>query len=174
MKNHLFLLKGFKKLCGKYEKVRLLIVGKGFVGEADNTESEIRKFISESKLEQKVMLLGYRSDVYDILSGSDIFCLTSVMEGLPISVIEAMAARLPIIGTNVDGIRDVVNDREHGYLIENGNIEELVFAMQTLVLDAEQRDKFGSESLRIAGQRYSVKAMIKKYEDIFLGQSSPT
>ena len=65
----------------------------------------------------------------------DIFCLTSFKEGLPISLIEAMAAGLPIVGTDVEGIRDVISHNKNGFLIQLDDMDGLRSALQKLLHD---------------------------------------
>jgi glycosyltransferase involved in cell wall biosynthesis len=92
------------------------------VSDAENSEPEIRSYIKEKGLENDLLLLGYRSDIPEILSIMDIFCLTSFKEGMPLSLIEAMAAGLPVIGTDVEGIRDVIVQDRNGFLIDLDDI----------------------------------------------------
>ena len=71
----------------------------------------------------------------------DVFCLTSLKEGLPISLIEAMAAGLPVIGTNVEGIRDVIVPNQNGLLVELGDVEGLTNALLSLLENPESSRK---------------------------------
>lgn len=168
IKNHLFLLRAFDKLVKVYENVRLLLVGEGSKGEIDNTEGEIREFVCQSGLDQKVLFLGYRADVSALLGIMDVFCLTSFKEGLPISLIEAMASGLPVVGTAVDGIRDVVIHEKNGFLVRLGDVEGLKKALYRLLYDDSLRERCGYESRSIAVNTFSLRQCTSEYQDLFL------
>ena len=168
VKNHIFFLKAFDELVKDFNNIKLLLVGQGLEDDLENSEKEIRNFVAQNDLDKKVMFLGYRSDIPDILAIMDIFCLTSFKEGLPISLIEAMAAGLPVVGTNVDGIKDVIIPGRNGFLVQINDVERLKNVLITLLHDAPLRRKFGEESKFIATSIYSLKRCINKYQDLFL------
>ena len=72
--------------------------------------------IAALELEDRIVLAGYRDDIPLLLSSLDVFCLPSLSEGLPVSILEAMAAMVPVIGSNVAGIREVVDSGKTGLL----------------------------------------------------------
>lgn len=166
VKNHLFLLQAFHELSRECENAKLLLIGRGF-NDPDNTEDEIRDFISAKGLSRKVVLLGQRSDIPELLQTMDVYCLTSFKEGLPISVIEAMASGLPIVGTDVEGIRDVVMSDHNGFLVDLNDVQGLKNALGRLLKDEELRRRFGDASRLAAMERYSLKKSIKEYEQLF-------
>ena len=166
VKNHLFLLDAFKKLLGEYEKVKLLLIGQGFKDDPENTEEEIADFVETNALRNKVLMLGYRSDIEQLLSVMDIFCLTSKMEGLPISLIEAMASGLPVVGSNVPGIKDVIKHGVNGFLVPQNDAESLKNALLDLINNNLLRVSMGEQS-KVFANSYSMEACIKNYEDVF-------
>lgn len=168
IKNHKLLLAAFLELVRERQGVKLLLVGQGFDHDPDNSEPEVRAFIAANGLAKKVILTGYRPDVPDLLSLMDVFCLTSFNEGLPISLIEAMAAGLPVVGTDVDGIREVIVQGENGFLVPLGDPKSLKKALLTLLSDPELRRKFGNESLRTAKKCYSLDNCCGRYQELFL------
>jgi glycosyltransferase involved in cell wall biosynthesis len=171
IKNHIFLLRAFEKLLEEYKDVKLLLVGQGFKGDAENSELQIRNFINDKGLDNDVLLLGFRSDISSILSILDIFCLTSFKEGLPISLIEAMAAGLPVVGTNVEGIRDVIIPNKNGFLIRIDDIKGLTNALCTLctlLRNESLRDKMGKESKELASRAYSLDRCVNQYQNLFV------
>ena len=168
VKNHIFLLRVFKELLpGCDRPVKLLIIGQGVKGDPDNTEPEIRAYVEENSLKESVLLLGYRPDVSDILTAMDIFCLTSHKEGLPIGLLEAMAAGLPVIGTEVDGIRDVIVDKRNGFLLEPENTAQAVERLRSLLESDKLRKEMGLESRKIAVEQYSLNKCIEQYQTLF-------
>lgn len=168
VKNHIFLLKAFYELIKDCKNAKLLLIGQGFKNDPDNSELEIRKFAEEKGLNNKIMFLGYRSDIPQLLSIMDIFCLTSFKEGLPISLIEAMAAGLPVVGTDADGIRDVIIPNRNGFLVQIGDVMGLKNAMNLLIQNELLRQKFGRESRIVAEESYSLERCILQYQDLFL------
>jgi glycosyltransferase involved in cell wall biosynthesis len=167
IKNHMYLLKAFNELIKEYEKVRLLLVGQGFKNDPENTETEIRGFIEKNGLDDKVTILGYRSDVPDLLSIMDIFCLTSFSEGLPISLIEAMAAGLPLVGTDVKGIKEVIIQNRNGILVNVNEVDEMKRALLALLGDESLRKRMGKESRYLVEKHYSVNGLVRQYENLF-------
>jgi len=171
VKNHLFLLQAFALLAEEFANARLLVVGQGFAGEVDNTERDLRLFVDNQRLADKVLFLGYRTDIQDLLNVMDVFCLVSLREGLPIGVIEAMAMELPLVGTKVEGIRDVVAPNEDGILVELGDVGALKTALADLARDEGLRARLGRAGRQKALSRYSLKRCVQEYEKLFLAVS---
>lgn len=167
VKNHFFLLRAFNELIKENKNVKLLLIGRGF-NDPDNTEREIRHFIMKNGLTDKVMLLGYRSDVPKLLNVLDIFCLTSFKEGLPIGLIEAMASGLPVVGTNVEGIRGVIRPNKNGFIVELNDTEGLKGVLSVLLNNDKQRHLFGQESRSLAITQYGLQNCISQYQGLFL------
>ena len=168
VKNHLFLLQAFAEVAEEDERVKLLVVGQGFKGEADNTEEELRQFVNNSRLDKRVLFLGYRTDVPELLKAIDVFCLTSLREGLPIGLIEAMAAGLPVVGTNVEGIRDAIVPDEDGILVEPGAISGLNNTLTYLIGNPAQRLRLGRAGREKAERKDSLQTCVREYEQLFL------
>lgn len=166
-KNHIFLLKAFEALAESRKDVKLLLIGQGFKHDPENSEEDLRRFVNESGMSEKVLFLGYREDIPELLSVMDAFCLTSYKEGLPISLIEAMAAGLPVIGTEVEGIREVIEDGKNGLLVKPDDVEGLKKALSTLLLDRALRARLGEVSRATAERVYSFKNCLESYEDLF-------
>jgi glycosyltransferase involved in cell wall biosynthesis len=95
-------------------------------------------------LSQRVELLGARADVPDLLAGADVFVLSSRSEGFPVSVLEAMAAGLPVVATDVGGVGEAVEDGETGILVPAADPEALARSLERLVLDADLRRRLGA------------------------------
>ena len=168
VKNHLFLLKAYNELRKSCTGIKLLLVGQGFGSDRDNTEPLVRNYVREQHLEDSVSFLGYRQDVPDVLRALDVFCLTSNEEGLPISLIEAMAAGLPVVGTNVKGIQDVIRPNMNGFLVEPDDVVGLKDVLAVLVRDEALKRIFGRESQKIAWEAYSLDRCIEQHEELFL------
>ncbi len=157
-KNQKFLLNVFKKLHDQFPDVSLLVVGEG--PERENLE----KFVSQSNLDADVVFTGNVENIEDYLTTADIFVLTSICEGLPLSMIEAMASGLPIIASDVGGISDIV--KENGILVPSNDEKALWNAMTLLISNSIEREKMGMNSKTISN-RFDISVIIKEYEKIF-------
>jgi glycosyltransferase involved in cell wall biosynthesis len=167
VKNHIFLFKAFREVISEMKNVKLVLIGEGDKDDPDNTENELSNYVNENGLEGSVHFLGYRPDIPGLLSIMDVFCLTSVKEGLPISLIEAMASGLPLIGTNTEGIRDVIVPNTNGFLVQPNNVTELKNALLCLLRDASLCKALGDQSRIFAETHYSIKHCVEQYQDLF-------
>jgi len=166
-KNHIFLLRAVSEVVKKNADVKLLVIGKGFDFDPENSEADIEKYIRAKGLTHNVLLLGYRADVGALLNIMDVFCLTSFQEGLPISLIEAMAAGLPVIGTDVEGIRDVVVPNENGFLVQNNDVIALRECLLRLLENDALRLRMGGKSKTLAEKKYSLSECVSRYQELF-------
>lgn len=129
--------------------------------------SEAQAYVTSHHLENDVHFLGRRTDVDDILNQNDIFCLISNYEGLPISIIEAMRAGMPIIASDVGGVNELVQDDVNGFLIPRGNISELVEKLK-YILDHKELIKYmGKASRKIYEEEYTADKMNKKIFSVY-------
>lgn len=167
IKNHLFLLKAFFELIKEFNDVKLLLIGEGYEDDSENSESEIRDYVRRKALNKNVIFLGYRTDIPTLLGIMDIFCLTSFKEGMPISLIEAMAAGLAVVGTDVEGIQDMIINGKNGFLVKVDDIEGLKRILSRLLQDKTLRETCGHESRALATSRYSLQRCVHEYQKLF-------
>ena len=156
IKGHDILIQAFSKVKTAYN-VKLLIVGDG------QCKKEIENDIAKTGLQNNVIMLGHRNDIPEFLKLSNCFVLASRSEGLSCSIIEAMAAGLPVIATDVGGNSELVKDGENGYLVSRDNPTALADKIQVLINNEAKRKQFGKASLRLADKSFSLNAMIEKY-----------
>ena len=131
----------------------------GFVLVGDGPDrSDIEALIANLGLQNVVTLLGYRSDVQDLLAKADLFVISSNSEGSPNAVIEAMANGLPVIGTAVGGIPDLVTEHV-GILVRANGVEEMAQAIISLLQDPETRGHMAHEARKQAVERFSIQHM---------------
>ncbi len=133
----------------------------------------LRDVEQDPELSGRIKLLGYRTDVPDLLRAGDIFVLPSHREGMPRSIIEAMLTGLPVVATNIRGSRELVIDRETGILVPVGGVDELSSALQKLTVDREVRSRMGAAGLTRARDRYDEAKVIHRQLE-HLGLTSPT
>jgi glycosyltransferase involved in cell wall biosynthesis len=115
----------------------------------------------------RVFFLGRREDVPALLGAADVFALASLWEGNPLSLMEAMAAGLPVIATTVGGVPELVQHGWHGLLCPPGDIQTLTSALLEIAQDAAARRKMGFAARQRAHERFDQRAMIRAYEDLY-------
>jgi len=157
-KNHIQALKALSKL--NKTNFHYLIVGNG------ESEQKLKKAVNELMLQGKVSFLGFRRDVLELLVASDVFILTSRREGLPKAVMEAMAAGLPIIATDVRGNRDLVKSGENGYLVPIDDVEQTAIAIKRLIDSEDLRRSMGEKSKELVKQ-YDLQRVLEEMEEIY-------
>lgn len=160
-KDHQTLINAFKLAENQVPQIRLLVVGDG------SLRKELEDYAKHMKISDKVLFLGTRKDIPEILSAIDVFVLSSIKEGLPISLIEAMAARKPIIATDVGSIKHLIRHEINGLLIPSQNEAAMEKAMIRLIGDPEFRKEMGERGHKIALESFGLSHMIQQYEDIY-------
>jgi len=159
------LIAAFKLLCDSSPataaRCRLAIVGEG------TCRKDLETQIARLGLADRVCLLGDRKDVPEILAECDVFALSSVAEGIPLTLLEAMAAGLPIVATRVGGVGEVVVDGVTGTLVESGNPDALARALRSYVEDASRRGQHGDAGRQRVEQRFSLSAMLAGYTSLY-------
>ena len=131
------------------------------MGDGENRE-KLKNQVNHLKLDGTVFLLGFLPDVSRYLKGLDIFILPSLKEGLPYTIMEAMAAGLPIITTKVGGIPDLIKPGFNGTLVSPGNPSELARAIRYIIENGDKAYIFGRNSLDIVKERFSLQVMLEK------------
>jgi len=120
-------------------------------------------------LEDTIRFLGLREDVPKLMFASDIFVLTSLWEGLPGVVLEAMAVGLPVVATDVGGTPELVEDGTNGFLIPPGNPMKMADAIEKLInMSGEARRKIGSMGKEIVKEKFTVETMARKHEGLYV------
>lgn len=133
------LLKSLSVLKETYSDLTLTVIGDG------EERSDFEAMTSEMGLSKNVAFLGYQSQtkVRQHLQETDIFVLPSFAEGVPVSLMEAMASGVPVISTRIAGISELVEEGKSGYLLPPGNVEQLSEKISQLYTDPELRKSFG-------------------------------
>jgi glycosyltransferase involved in cell wall biosynthesis len=163
-KGILELLEAFNKLQSEFNNVKLLLIGSLLDSERDKEgDNIIKKQLSNTN----IIHLGFRKDTPELLAISDVFVLPSYREGLPRSIIEAMAMRTPIIATNIRGCREEVFSNKNGYLVDKASTQSLYNAMRLLFLDKDKRTEFGISSRAIAEELFDENKVIEKQIKLF-------
>ncbi len=158
-----YLIRATAKVAEHFTNLRLLIIGDGI------QRSELEKLISQVKLDAKAQILGLvnHEQVPQYFSMADVFVIPSLYEPLGIVTIEAMACGVPVIGTNVDGIPDVVEDGKNGILVPPGDAEQLAEAIVKLLRDEDTRNRFAREGLETVKQKFLWENVLMRIEDLY-------
>jgi glycosyltransferase involved in cell wall biosynthesis len=133
------------------ERLQVLIMGDG------PERPRLERLIQEANLGEIIELLGTRTDVHEMMSRSDLQLMTSDYEGLPITLIEAAHAGLPIVATDVGGCSEIVEHGRNGFLAPAGDDSALAKHIEALIDDPKLRKEFSRASLRVA-QQFSITA----------------
>lgn len=161
LKDHPTALRTLHRLTDRLPSARLVLVGEG------PEEPAIRALIAELGLEERIRMLGLRKDVPRLLAGADVAVLTSISEGIPLTLIEAMAAGLPVVSTNVGGAAEVVVDRQTGLLAPSGDAAALGDAIASLAADPEARHRMGALGRQRARDHFSDQRMHDEYHKYY-------
>lgn len=129
--------------------------------------TDCQAYIEENGLEGTVSLAGYREDVPELLTGADIFVLLSEFEGLPLTVIEAMQAGLPVVAYAVGGLAEMVEDGVNGYLVRPGDLTGAVHKILDLLADPQRLKRMGVRGREMALARFSRESMLRAYEELY-------
>lgn len=113
-----------------------------------------------------VEVLGERHDVPDLIAAADLVCLTSIAEGLPMTILEAMALSRPVIATRVGGIPDAVTDGRTGTLVQAGDTDAFAEALVRLARDSALRRSMGEAARTDFGERFTLAAMSERYGEV--------
>jgi len=158
-KNHAFLLKAWLEVNRYFAHCHLCIVGTG------EKELVLEQWVAQKQV-PRVHFLGHRRDVPEIFRETDIATLVSKREGLPKSIMEAMAAGKPVVASNVRGNRDLVANGRTGLLVEPGNVPGLAKALAMLISDRRLRDDWGAAG-REKIQAYSLEKVLGEMADVY-------
>lgn len=159
-KNHILLMKVFKKLQEKERNVILLVLGSHF----DNTELKKCQALQPSN----VYFLGSKTNVRDYLCCSDVFCMSSLYEGMPLSLVEAMSVGLPIICTPVGGLPDLVTDGVNGFLSKSLETDDYVEAIEKyLSLTFSEKKIISETNVQTFKEKYSIEQCAQSYLNLY-------
>jgi len=142
--------------------VRFISIGDGVLRRG------MERLIRTERLEEKVFLLGWRQDVYKIMPILDIVVLTSLWEGLPIVILEAMACAKPIVAYNVDGVGEIVKEAENGYLVKEKDVEALADKINILLQDNALSARMGKTGYDFLAQpSFNPRHMMEQIERLY-------
>jgi len=160
-KGYLDSIKALKKVTLKHPDVKYLIAGKG------HDEFKIKSLIKDFGLEEKVLLLGSRDDVPNLLAAADIFLFPSHYEGQGGALIEAMLMEKKIIATRIPVLQESVKDNHSAILFEYRNIEDMAAKINWAIENPEEMMRLALVARKDAESRFNIEAISEKHEELY-------
>jgi glycosyltransferase involved in cell wall biosynthesis len=161
-KGQIHLLAALPHLRREVPELTVLLVGEGRLQEA------LGRQVRDLGLEGLVRFLGTRRDLPEIFRALDLFVQPSLWEGLPLALLKAMGAGLPVVATRVSGSREAVTDGVNGCLVEPGDPQALARAILDLHRHPEARRRLGEAARHTVAAQYSLEAMLPRLEALYL------
>jgi len=155
------LLRAVKGLLPVHRNLHLLMVGDGPLA------TDLKEWVRAQQLEQQIHFAGWRPDVPSLLKACDALVLPSRWEGMPNVVLEAMAAGRPVVATRVEGVSELVTDRETGLLVEPGSIEALAGGIALLLAEPDLGKTAGIAAQHTAETRFTADIVASAYADLY-------
>ena len=142
---------------------------------ADTTENKryadsLKQLAVDLQVQDRITWLGIRNDIKNILPAFDVYVHPSREEGLGVVLLEAAVAGLPLVGSRVGGIPEVVEDGKNGYLFEYGDFRQLADIIKRLANDIQLRTILGAEARKKVRERFDMKRQTYKLIDLYLGK----
>jgi glycosyltransferase involved in cell wall biosynthesis len=163
-KGHLVIIDAIKNVVKKNSNIKLLIIGDGPL------KNELEEYVIDCQLTSHIHFAGIRKNVFALLNLADLFILSTVeREGLGVSIIEAMSMGVPVIGTSIGGIPEMIENQVNGLLVPPGNSCKLAVAIEILVEDNDQRKKMVKQGKKIYEQKFTASKMLKQIELLYDG-----
>jgi len=162
----------FLKVAGKvlshHPGAVFVLVGEGRLNEVDLFKKESENL----GIDKSVIFAGFRSDLINIYSSLDLFLMTSLAEGLPNTVIEAMSMEVPVVSTAVDGVPELVVDGETGFLCDIGDVDTLAKKVVELIENETLRNSFSKAARKRIEEKFSFERRLQLIEGYYLNLSA--
>ncbi len=160
-KGHEFLINASKNVIREVPASLFLFVGRG------KLKDQLIQKINDNNISEYYRLVGYQENLPEILALIDIFVLPSISEGFPFAVLEAMAAKKPVIATSVGGVPEIITNNVNGILVEPMDSDALAKAMILLAGDTKKRNYIAEMGFEKITENYSLEKMISTTEEIY-------
>jgi len=145
----------------KNPEALFLIVGEG------ELKDELKAKSKKLGLENKIIFTGFMDDVKDVLASVDIFVMPSLLEGLPMTLLEAMAMKKPIVAASIEGIMEILENDVSGLLVPPRDTKALAEAITYMLTHKDKALQMGSAASKIVTERFGVDIMVQKVEEVY-------
>lgn len=160
-KNHKQMIDAIEILKNKgINNIKVLCAGDGVIF------NEVKQYIEHKNLQENIHMLGFRTDINELISACDIGILMSYREGLPRNIMELMACKKPVIGTDIRGIRDLVQDGINGYIVKLQDSKDAATKIEILYNNKDILLKMGNNANYII-QEYSIDKVVEQLEIVY-------
>ena len=157
IKNHRLFLDMARLVLAEIPETRFLLAGEG------EMRPTLERYARELEISGRVMFLGGRSDIPDVLAATDVSVLTSHSEGLPNALLESMAVGIPVVTTDYAGARELVTDGAEGFIVPRGDAAALADRVLRLLREERLRESMGGNGARTVAGRFSMDAMAASF-----------
>lgn len=155
------LLDAARKVIDDHPSVVFVLVGEG------DLRAELEAHAASLGIADQVVFAGFIDDPQPVMASFDIFALSSLHEGLPTVVIEAMACGVPVVATDVGGTSEIVTDGEDGVLVSPRDPDALAAAISELVVDADRRRAMGERAAESVRRRFDIERRVREMEAVY-------
>jgi glycosyltransferase involved in cell wall biosynthesis len=153
-------------VCSSLDDVDFIIAGEDKSQSGDNRR-QLEKLIAELSLGHRVSLIGWVDDVAELLATFDLFVSPSRSEPFGLSIVEAMAAGVPVIATRSEGAREIIDDEQTGRLVPVGDADALANAIVQMLSDPKQGERLSENARRVVRERFSLGRMVAATEQVY-------
>ena len=165
-KGHLEFIAAAEKVAERVPQAAFLVVGGPTRGEEEKAEVIYQRW-RQSPIRDRIQFAGFREDVPEVLSAMDLFVFPSHAEAFGLVLIEAMAAGLPIVTSNCDGVLDAVEDGVNAFMLDPTDVDGIAEKIVLLAQDLQLRRKFSAASLELARKRFDLNRMADEIEQLY-------
>ncbi|RZJ75333.1 MAG: glycosyltransferase, partial [Flavobacterium sp.] len=156
-----YLIEAAKRVCAELPKARFVVAGDGPLRGA------LEDMGRASGLGERLTFLGFRRDIPELISSFDVYALSSLWEGLPLALLEALAIGKPIVATRVGGNPEIVEDGENGFIVPPRDADALARALVRVALDDGFRARVRAANVAKFAARFSLEAMLRGHAETY-------
>lgn len=156
-----FLLRAAKTLLQKHDDIVFIIAGDG------PSARELRLLAQSLDIDDRVLFLGHRQDIAEVMAAMDVFVLSSLWEGLPQVLVQAAALGKPIVTFDIEGAKEIVSAGENGFVVAKGDVTALTQAVDYLVSDRPKAAQMGAYGKKFVTYDYDREVMVRRITELY-------
>ena len=153
----------FDAIASATAPMTLVVLGEGPL------EGQLRSYVARKHGSEDIRFLGFRDDVADVVAAADVFCLSSIWEGVPLAAQEAVLLGTPVVSTDVGGMGELIVDRRSGRLVPPGDAITLAAAIDEVCLSEETRSSYVERARADLAERFSTERMLARLKELYSG-----
>lgn len=160
-KGHAFLIEAFAGLKQRMDDLQLLIVGDGPL------RCDLQRKAEDLRIDKEVCFAGSRRNIYPLLSIMDLFVFPSLWEGMPTTIVEAMAAERPVVASDIPPLREIIPSPDLGVLVPPGDAKSLEHALEQILKDEARSEKLGRLAREYVTSTFGIQRVVSQYQNLF-------